>query len=207
MLADVTAKNLPGVICLEGEWSDEIESRMSIEPVLRLMESSGTLRLMHRDVATRTELEFHLKRWLGRTKGMSRYNLCYFGFHGTPKTMYLGEDELSLDDFAEILAGKCNGKVLYFASCKVLAAPDDVLQKFCKTTGAKAIVGYTRDVDWFEAAAFELLMISHLVHSVRMKSAYNSLTKSYPDLTGKLGFRMAHANWASDRAIAQSAIE
>ncbi len=207
MLATVSAKKLPGVLCLEGEWFDGMEGRVSIEPVLRLLELSGTLRLVHRDVATRVELEFHLNRWLGRTKGMSGYNLCYFGLHGSSETLYLGEEDISLEDFAAILSGKCSGKVLYFAACKVLAAPDGVLQDFCKTTGAKAVVGYTRDVDWFEAAAFEILMISRLIHSVRMKSAYNSLATKYPDLTAKLGFRMAHATWASDRAIAQSAIE
>ncbi|WP_124258437.1 DUF6642 family protein [Rhodococcus ruber] len=204
----MTAKKPPpGVLCLEGEWTPSIGARLSIEPALRLVEFNSIVRVAHRDVATRAELEYYLDKWLGKGNGTAGYDLCYFGFHGSCETILLGQDEMSLDQLAELLAGRCVGKVLYFAACKVLAAPGEHLKSFCKKTGAKAIVGYTRDVDWFEAAALELLLITQLVRSVSMKPAYTKIKKKYPDLARRLGFRMAHSTWASDRSVAKSAIE
>ncbi|NMM85846.1 hypothetical protein B2J88_15970 [Rhodococcus sp. SRB_17] len=196
----MTAKKPPGVFCLEGEWDDTIESTLSIEPALRLLEARDDIRLVHRDVATKAELRYYLNRWLGtRLRG---YDFGYLGFHGSAEYLYIGDETLSLDELADMFDGRCGGKVLYFGSCSVLAAPDSVLTKFCRDTGARAVAGYTKDVDWIETAAFELLLVSKLVYSTNMKPAYTSLCKTYPDLTRRLGFRMAHSTWASDRTIA-----
>ncbi|OXR39744.1 hypothetical protein B7C42_08183 [Nocardia cerradoensis] len=190
----------PGVLCLEGDWEDSLESRLSIESALRLLERAGEIRLVHRDVGTYAELEHYVDRWLnGELKG---YSFAYFGLHGTPNTLFVGAREVPLAEFASLVAGRCAGKILYFASCKVLASSDETLMAFCKQTGARAIVGYTRDVDWVEAAAFELLMVSDLANASNMKSAYYRLRKGHPELTKKLGFRMAHSQWASERSIA-----
>jgi hypothetical protein len=59
----------PGVFCFEGEWEGSIESRVSIEPVLRLLESRDRIRLVHRDVATIDELQYCLDRWLSAREG------------------------------------------------------------------------------------------------------------------------------------------
>lgn len=198
--------NAPGVFCLEGSWDYSLDSRLSIESALRLLERNQTIRLVHRDVATRGEFDHYVDRWLRRE--LKGYDFLYLGFHGTPKTLYVGDEEqLTLDEFAELIDGRCGGKVLYFASCKVLAADDDTLTDFCRRTGAKAVAGYTRDVDWVEAAAFELLLVSDLVRARNMKSAYTRLRKEYPEFTRKLGFRMAHATWASERSIAVAAAD
>lgn len=195
----------PGVFCLEGSWDYSLDNRLSIESVLRLLERNHTIRLVHRDVATRGEFDHYVDRWLRRE--LKGYDFVYLGFHGTSETLYIGDAELNLDDFAELIDGRCEGKVLYFASCKVLAADDDTLIDFCRRTGAKAVAGYTRNVDWVEAAAFELLLVSDLVHARNMKSAYTRLRKEYPEFTRKLGFRMAHSTWASERSIAVAAAD
>lgn len=53
----MTTKRPPGVFYLEGEWEESIESRLSIEPALRLLEARDDIRLVHRDIATLAELE------------------------------------------------------------------------------------------------------------------------------------------------------
>ena len=193
----------PGVFCLEGDWELSMESRISVEPALRLLEAQDSIRLVHRDVATLAELKYYLARWLGAQ--MRGYTFGYFGFHGSAETLYIGDDELALSELEEMLAGRCEGRVIYFGSCSVLKAEGEVLQRFCRTTSARAVVGFTRDVDWVEAAAFEILLVQKLEWAKNMKPAYDWLTREYPDLTNKLGFRMAHSRWSSDRTIAVQA--
>lgn len=139
--------NKPGVVCFEGEWDDEkLDSRLSAEPALRLLESAEYIRLVHRDVPTIDAFEFQIERWL-RTKQRG-YDLAYFSFHGSSKELYLPDgNTVTLDNLADMLDGRAQGKTLYFAACRVMAAPDEYLVDFCKRTGARAIAGYTRNVE------------------------------------------------------------
>ncbi len=172
---------------------------MSIEPALRLLERSDMISLVHRDVATSRELEYLLDKWLRmRSK---RYNLLCLAFHGSAQTLHLGADDITLDDIAEILEGRCQNKTVYLSSCSTLAADDDVLRDFCRRTKARAIVGYTKNVDWIESVAFELILISELVRRTNMKPAYDAIVKKHRGMASRLGFRMAHADWVSARRI------
>ncbi|MGU3292502.1 DUF6642 family protein [Williamsia sp. M5A3_1d] len=189
-----------GVFCLEGEWEEALESRLSMEPALQLLQDSGDIRLVHRDVATEAELRYYLERLFKNKR--AGLDILYLGFHGSSQTVYLGRDEVSIGDLQEMLEGRCDGRVIHFGSCGVLRASDELLKDFCKVTKARAVLGYTRDVDWVEAAAFELLLVKRLAWSTNMKPVYDWLTATYPDLTSRLGFRMAHSKWASDRNVA-----
>lgn len=192
----VRATKPPGVFCIEGEWEESIEDRTSIEPALRLLESMGTIRLVYRKAATLPELEYHLDRWLETP--LNGYDIGYLGFHGSPRSLYLSETEIGLDQLAQVIDGRCRSKVVYFGSCSVLAADEARLREFCKRSGAKAVAGYTRDIDWTDAAAFELILLSKLAYSVHMKPAYTNLAKNYPDFLRRLGFRMVTERWSSD---------
>lgn len=189
----------PGVLCLEGDWVDSLEQRMSVEPALRLLERSDIITLVHRDVATRGELAYLLDKGLRIPGG--RYNLVYLAFHGSAQTLHLGGDHLTLGDLAEMLHGKCAGKTIYLGSCSTLSVPDDVLRDFCRKTNARAIVGYTRTVEWVESVAFELILLSELAHRTNMKPAYDAIVKKHRGMASRLGFRMAHADWVSERRI------
>ncbi len=113
--------------------------------------------------------------------------------------MWIGRDKVSVSDLASTLTGRCAGRVIYMGSCSTMVAPDEDLRAFCKTTGAKALVGYTRYVDWIEAAAFDVLLLWELTHSTNIRPVFTRLTRTYPDLTRRLGFRMAMKTWVSDR--------
>ena len=194
----------PGVYCLEGIWEESFEARLSSEATLRLLHDGEYIRLIHRDVATRAELEHYLNTWHSKGK-KAGFRILLLMFHGSPSTLHLGMDDINLQELAELLEGRCNGVVIHFGACGVLRASDSDLKQFCAVTGAKAVVGYTADVGHVEAAAFELLLVERLAWSTQMKSVYTSMTKTYPDLTSRLGFRMAHSTWASDRRIALNA--
>lgn len=117
----------------------------------------------------------------------------------------LGRDELELEDLADIIGGGAEGRIVYFGSCQTLAATDEELQTFCKKTGIRAIVGYTRAVDWLETAAFDFILLPQLLDATYVKPIFTRLAKDHPRFVRGLGFRMATANWATPRKIALEA--
>lgn len=195
----------PGLLCLEGEWTTSLKDRKTVEPVLRLLESAGENRVIHRDVGTREELEFYVNKWT--QKRYERYALAYLAFHGEPGCLWVGREKVTLGELGESLEGRCTGRVIYMGSCATLAAPDDELRAFCRITGAKALVGYTRYVDWIESTAFDVLLLWELTHAKNIKPVYSRLVRQYPDLTHRLGLRMAMTTWVSDRKPAQKALQ
>ena len=58
-----------------------------------------------------------------------------------------------------MLDGRCAGRTLYFSACLTLDISDDMLTAFVGRTGAKAIVGYEKPIEWLESAAFECLLL------------------------------------------------
>ncbi|AVP67730.1 hypothetical protein C7H75_07050 [Prescottella equi] len=52
-----------------------------------------------------------------------------------------------------------------------------------------------------ESVAFELILLSELVYRTNMKPAYDAIVKRHRGMASRLGFRMAHADWVSDRRI------
>jgi len=68
----------------------------------------------------------------------------------------------SLDDLANLLNGKCSNSIIIFGSCSTFAIRKNYLKKFLDTTGALAIGGYQKDVDWLPSVAFEMLILSQM---------------------------------------------
>lgn len=189
-----------GVLCLEGDWNEhDPTDRATIEPALELLERFDHLRLHHRNVNSKHELWRHLDRWTDPEtyKTYKDFYYLYLGFHGSPDTIIVGDDEVGLDELKRKLAGRCHDTVLFFASCGVLRSADDSLRAMCRETGAHAIVGYTENVDFLESAAFELLLFPRLLNTQRPKSLFKSMMANYPDLSRKLGFRVATSKWVS----------
>ncbi len=174
-----------------------MESKQSVEPTLQALERGEYIRLIRRSANTVGELELYLDRWF--EKRHQDFSLAYLCFHGTARTLHFEGDELSLVDLGTLIGGRAQGKILHFGSCRVMAATDEELQTFCRSTGVRAITGYTKDIEWLESSAFELLLIPDVIHAVKLKSSYDRMFRIYPDLAKRLGFRMSHATWTSER--------
>ena len=171
-----------------------------MEPALRCIESLGIADVIHKDVATRAELEYYLDLWLGkRGTNMPGYQMGIFEFHGTRSTINLGSDDLSLSELADIIDGRAFNRVLFFGGCEVLAGSEQELKDFCRRTRAKGIVGFTKTVDFLETTAFEMVLLDSTLGKSNFKPIYTRLVKEHPKWTKKLGLRMAHGSWASDR--------
>lgn len=158
-------------------------------------------RVIHRDVATRGEFDDYLKEWL--KKKYARYSLAYLAVHGTPGKIMIGKTALTLDELADVIGPKkAVDRILHFGSCSTLAVSDVKLRSFCRETGAKAIVGYTRDIDWLESTAFDCMLLPRLLKAKSIKPVFTSLEKEHPKFVRRLGLRIATSTWATDRKIA-----
>ncbi|MBD8507504.1 hypothetical protein HT102_13530 [Hoyosella sp. G463] len=195
--------NPPGVVCFEGEW-EGFESPVTIRPSLELLENLNAIRFVHRNATTKDELRHNLDRWLSSRK--QGYDFCYLAYHGSPGELDLVNSEradedmegLALEDLADMLGTRAEGKILHFGSCAVLSVPDDRLVDFCRRTKVRAISGYTRQIDWVDSAAFEIIAIETLCTAKKLRPAYNRLYGDHPVLAKRLGFKMATAKWVDD---------
>lgn len=129
-------------------------------PTLEMLERLRLAQFVHRDVGTEEELYHYLAKWAQRGYGV--YEVLYFAFHGVRGGIRVGQGTVPLADLADHMQGKAAGRLIYFGSCSVMRDRTAVAA-FHKQTGAKAICGYSKDVDWVEAAAFDLLLLSSLV--------------------------------------------
>ena len=62
------------------------------------------------------------------------------------------------------------------------------VEEFQRLTGSKLVCGYTKNVDWVESAAFDLLLLQSLTGTIRIDARVNQIRSRYADLTRLLGF-------------------
>lgn len=188
-------EDLPGIFCLEGEWHSDLTRRLSVRPVLELLEQLGVAQWIHRDVATRAEFEYYLDKWT--SDDYTDFPVLWLAMHGDAAAISLsGGDQgsLTMDELEEVLVGACAGKVVYFASCSTLKEDPKRLQQFAKKTGARAVIGYRKNVDWSDAAAFEVLLLQELATRVKSNGIFKRLQDDHPVLAKRLGLVVATKN-------------
>ena len=174
-----------GIFCLEGEWDSDLRKKMSVRPLLTLLESLGIAQTIHRDVATRQELEYFFKKL--KEKRYDDYKVVYLAMHGNAGCVNLGQDSVDLEDLAEMMGDSCAGRAVYFGSCLTLKGDDKGLQDFARRTKARAVVGYRKPVDWLSTAAFELLLLERMSVGWRSDALFNGLVKEHGTFAKSLG--------------------
>lgn len=175
-----------GVFCLEADWDSDLRKKDSVEPGLQYLERLGRIKYIHRDVGTGEELAYYLKEWTLRR--YADYAVLYLGFHGDHDgQVQVGRELLELSEVLKPLEGKCEARTIYLGSCLLMGAEDVALTGLVKQTGAKAIVGYDKAVDWLESAAFELLLLDRLVQGWRSDAFYRGITRDYGQSAHQLG--------------------
>ena len=169
-----------GIFCIEN-WSKDLRSSGTVGPLLDFMSSSGDARVIHQRVSTVYELTHYLRRF----SALRSYQVAYLALHGDRGKVYVGDEGVELEDLVTwtMLSGRrsggvgsngdsddsvidLRGKVLYFGSCGSLGIPRDRLRLMREETGAAAVCGYMRQVDWYAAASFEILLLATLVNAV-----------------------------------------
>jgi hypothetical protein len=187
-----------GVFCLEGEWLHSLKRAMSVEPILALLEQLEDYRVpyIHRDVGTAEELTYYLRKWI--QKRHADHPILYLAFHGEKGALLVGDGRTStgtrtLDILEDELQGSCTRRVIFFAGCNTVDLHGHRLNRFLSSTGALAVCGYTKSVDWLKSAAFELFLLGAIqrnaLTTAGMRSVMNRIKREVPVLAKDLGFR------------------
>jgi hypothetical protein len=184
-----------GVYCLEGRWAEALleRDRTSVRGLLDYLSSAGLIKFEHH----RTRNPKTLKRWMAAWQlGYPTYELGYFAGHGNfggqldPRVKF--GKMVYLDDLADSLRDRCQGRVVFFATC-VTARNKFQMTYFLKATGATAVCGYRKSVDRTEAFAADVLIIDSFARNrgangIRPKQAFREIAKRYPWIVNRLGF-------------------
>jgi len=197
-----------GVFCLETDWTGDLRDRNTVKPSLDLVGDRMKLKRNAAPIYNKTEyreqLERQLKTW--QLRKYANFSVLYLSFHGDSACIYCGDrrkpkNRVTLEELAELLEGKCKGKIIHFGSCCTLNVKKPVINRFLKQTHALAVSGYTNEIDWMRSAAFDMLVMSEFVEG---NLNVNSARKMKKELQGeagglgrKLGFKMIvrEARW------------
>jgi hypothetical protein len=177
---------LDKILCLEGEWLEDIRRELSVEPLLKLLRLRGEIEYIHRRCGTVAEFEYYLRQ----KRFFRGCRVVYLAFHGSRGRLNLSANEaLTLARVAEAAAGAFRGRLVYFGSCRTLENVDEQLQAFLRATGAVAVAGYTTDVNWVESSAFELMFLYWAAYYKQPAAVLKKLARSYAELSAKVGFK------------------
>ena len=77
---------------------------------------------------------------------------------------------------------------MYFGACSTLRATRKV-EEFIRATAASGVCGFTKDVDWLQSSAVDLLLLPALCHQGRRDGAQKKMKNgaTFAALTKKLG--------------------
>jgi hypothetical protein len=181
-----------GVYCLEGRWVEPLHrDRTSIRGLLDYLKSAGLIEFDHHRTRSPRTLKARMIEW---NEAHPSYELGYFAGHGSsygrldPRTRFR---MLSLDQLAAPLAGQCAGRVVFLATC-VTARNASQMTNFLETTGAIAVCGYRKSIEWTEAFAADTLIIDALARHrrsrIRPLPAFRDVERRHRWISDRLGF-------------------
>ena len=196
-----------GIFCIEN-WSANLASKDSVLPLLQFIEQRQTARTIHQQVDTPRILRHYLYRF----SDLRQYPICYLALHGSKGHVDVGNQSLSLKEFISWFYSEgrepgpgapphpddewvfdFSNKVLYFGSCSSLKVDGDDLAEIRYQTVARAVFGYTEDVDWYESAGFHVLLLSSVAEAMSkgpaaLPAAIKRLRRRSGSLMETLGF-------------------
>lgn len=188
-----------GIFCLEiGEWFGTLKRKHTVEPVLEFLKRSPLrVRYIHRDVATRGELGFYLRKWTQARH--ADYPILYLAFHGRPGEILLADEggktgPVSVEDLSAFLAGGCHRRIIHFGACSVLNLKSRTVSRYVKKWNALAITGYACEVDWVFSSVFDALFLAVLQENPFTRAGMLTVAKRMrtiaSTLNRELGFRV-----------------
>lgn len=187
-----------GIFCLETDWS-EVRRTPSLQPMLELLRRCPLqIPFVHRNVVTIDTLDYYLAKWTQR--GHDQYPILYLAFHGVEGEVQFGDlrrrsARVTLDRLGEVLKGKCEGRVIHFGSCATLGVSQRRLRRFIEETGALAVSGYERDIDWVRSALLDSALFASIQQNTMtvagMRAARRRILLRQGREVRSLAFRMA----------------
>jgi hypothetical protein len=157
------------LVCLETYWNERLFQGFSVKPFLDAMAPllHPPLQVAHRFVESAAGLAYYAKRPGGvmwRQAELFDAPVFYLAFHGKPGAVISLTGDIGARPLIEAFEGYGRGgyrNLVYFAACSMLrgAKGQRFAREFLKTTGVRALIGYTTRVDWMASLVADLLFL------------------------------------------------
>lgn len=177
------------IFCIEGNWSNNLKNKASIDKALDFLEPNADIQSILKDCSTTDQFNNLLKTSLQRR--YKHYGIIYLAFHGSPGVLHVEKRRrLTFEAIADLLDGRAKDKIIHFGSCSTLDISGWELRSFWKKTGALAISGYTKDIDFIESTVLDILYFRKCQEYRKIPLIEKSMRQYYGKLMSELGFKM-----------------
>ncbi len=183
------------IFCIESEFDDDLKYESTSKFMLEQMQNiyGNKLKFIYRKCATKTELKHYLKKM--SLKKYTEYSIIYFCLHGDSNKIFLDNEEIDLIELAEICGPKTLAdKIIHFGSCETIKIKKSQLVEFIKKTNSLAVSGFTKEVEYVEGLAMEMLFFNWCQGFKDTKSLENKMNKNYSGLIKQTGFEIIQRN-------------
>lgn len=168
---------------MESFWDSRLSERLNVLPMLELLDKTATCKYIHLSCNTVAELEYNLS-----LVGRRRAGILYLSFHGSPGVIHVGKTKFKIADLADMMGGRFKNWIIHLGSCSIFRKPTAV-ERFAEATQAALITGYTREVAWLEATAFELLLFQQFATYLSPRIICRNIYRKHEEFAEHLGFR------------------
>lgn len=185
------------IICLEAEWlynSGRKKNRFNLktEPLLNWLKEFHQCNVIYRHILHKADLQYYLEYFKPTKREFKDYEIIYIACHGNEATIHLEDEDVELDDLAEMTTDFFEGRIVHFSSCKTLSNREAAL-RFKAKTKAKLVSGYTKSVDAMKSAIADMALFNDLMYITRnygliTNESRSSFRKTYKSLLDELGF-------------------
>ncbi len=172
------------IACLESLWDRQTENtRLNLFPMLELISKTQNARFSHLNCNTKGEFIYNLKLLCKKN-----YSILYLGFHGSSGVIHLHDKtQINFTELAEMMKDNFSDWIVHFSSCSVFRKKKDLAQ-FVEDTNVILATGYTRNINWIESSALELILFQAIQRYKNAKIACKGVLSKYPDLVKQTGF-------------------
>jgi hypothetical protein len=176
------------LFCIESDWDSQPQREKSMLPLLECIRGVyPEFEYIYRTANTKEELEYCLKKFKSIRRQSNDFYTIVFCGHGRTGKFALGDEkngsELTLKALAEICQSV--GKKLFlnqhvhFDSCSILKTSESNLNLFTEMTGAEAVTGFSKKVDFIDSYALEMVLFETLLNSNNVMKALKKFEKKH----------------------------
>jgi hypothetical protein len=151
---------------------------------------SPPLTVAHRFVDSEAGLAYYAKRPDGvmwRNRELFDTPIYYLAFHGRPAAVSAPLGRIEAQRLCEAFAGYGGFRnLVYFACCNVLRGEKGrrFAREFLKTSGVRAVIGYSGRVGWMASLIADLLFLHRFYSDPspwrNLRRIFNSVSRDYP---------------------------
>lgn len=148
------------IYCLEGNWRTNPRCKQSVRPMLDILRDAAGIKYIYRKCNTREEFFEYLRQYT--FERYRNYPILYIAFHGRPNKIQIGRDLVTLREIADVLEGFLAHRIVYFGSCSTMRTKRANIDDFLHRTKADILAGYSKDVDFIQATAWEMVWLYNI---------------------------------------------